>query len=161
MKKISLFLLLATFSVATVFAQENATQQQLDQLRGKLQDIVDAQDAQTKRIDALAKKIDELADKVNTPAVNNSASADDLKRLTIIDVQPSFDGNGQTLSWMCSGIAAHKSRSRPRDRPSSDGDGESRGSRAWRWVLARNAASLCARERGNQRLARPASTLNL
>jgi LysM repeat protein len=81
MKKISLFLLLVTFSVATVFAQENATQQQLDQLRGKLQDIVDAQDAQTKRIDALAKKIDELADKVNTPQVNTGASADDLKAL--------------------------------------------------------------------------------
>ena len=81
MKKISLLLLLVTFSVATVFAQENATQQQLDQLRGKLQDIVDAQDAQTKRIDALAKKIDELADKVNTPQVSTAASADDLKAL--------------------------------------------------------------------------------
>lgn len=74
-------LLFAVFSVATVFGQENGTQQQLDQLRGKLQDIVDAQDAQGKRIDELAKRIGELADKVNTPQVNNSASADDLKAL--------------------------------------------------------------------------------
>src|SRR5437879_396422 len=81
MKKISLFLLLAMFSVATAFAQESATQQQLDQLRGKLQDIVDAQDAQTKRIDELAKKVNELADKANTPQVSTAASADDLKAL--------------------------------------------------------------------------------
>ncbi|MDR3458356.1 MAG: LysM peptidoglycan-binding domain-containing protein [Verrucomicrobiae bacterium] len=81
MKKISLLLLLATVSVAPAFAQENATQQQFDQLRGKLQDIVEAQDAQGKRIDELSKRINDLADKVNTPQVNNSASAEDLKAL--------------------------------------------------------------------------------
>ena len=81
MKKISLLLLLTTLSVAPVFAQENATQQQLDQLRGKLQDLTDAQDAQTKRIEGLAKKIDELADKVNTPQINNGPSTEDLKAL--------------------------------------------------------------------------------
>jgi len=74
-------LLLATLSVAPGFAQENATQQQFDQLRGKLQDIVEAQEAQGKRIDELAKRIGELSDKVNTPQVNNSASAEDLKAL--------------------------------------------------------------------------------
>jgi TolA-binding protein len=81
MKKISLLLLLATLSVAPVFAQESATQQQFDQLRGKLQDIVESQEAQGKRIDELSKRINELAEKVNTPQVNNSASADDLKAL--------------------------------------------------------------------------------
>ena len=81
MKKISLLVLLATLGVAPVFAQESATQQQFDQLRGKLQDIVESQEAQGKRIDELAKRINELADKVNTPAVNNSANADDLKAL--------------------------------------------------------------------------------
>ena len=81
MKKISLLLLFATLSVVPLYAQENGTQQQLDQLRGKLQDIVEAQDAQGKRLDELSKRISDLADKVNTPAVNTSASADDLKAL--------------------------------------------------------------------------------
>jgi len=81
MKKISLLLLLALFSTATVFAQESATQQQLDQLRGKLQDIVDAQDAQNKKIEELSKRINDLADKINTPQANSYANAEDLKAL--------------------------------------------------------------------------------
>jgi len=81
MKKISFLLLFVSLSLTPVFAQENGTQQQFDQLRGKLQDIVEAQDAQGKRLDELSKRVSDLADKVNTPAVNNSASADDLKAL--------------------------------------------------------------------------------
>jgi len=82
MKKISLWLLLAVFTVSlTASAQESATQQQIDKLTGQVQDLLDGQAQQGKRIDDLAKQISDLADKVNTPQVNNSASADDLKAL--------------------------------------------------------------------------------
>jgi len=81
MKRILIFVLIAVFSATPLFAQDNATQQQLDKLSGQIQDLIDAQAAQGKRIDAIEKEISDLRDKVNTPAVNNSASADDLKAL--------------------------------------------------------------------------------
>ena len=81
MKKISILLLLVALSATTVFGQDSATQQQIDQLRGKIQDLTEAQDAQKKAIDELAKKINELSDKVNTPPVSTGASTDDLKAL--------------------------------------------------------------------------------
>ncbi|HEU5396818.1 MAG TPA: hypothetical protein VFV81_06605, partial [Verrucomicrobiae bacterium] len=86
MKRISFWLsvlvLAAVFGVGgTARAQDAATQQQIDKLSGQLQDILDAQAAQGKRIDALEKQVADLSDKLNQPAVNNSASADDLKKL--------------------------------------------------------------------------------
>jgi LysM repeat protein len=62
-------------------AQDAATQQQLDKLTGQLQDLTDAQVQQGKRLDAIEKEISDLNDKLNQPAVNNSASVDDLKKL--------------------------------------------------------------------------------
>jgi phage tail protein X len=67
------------FSLAR--AQDDATQQQIDQINGQIQDLLDAQAAQGKRIDALEKEISDLQDKLNQPAANDSASADDLKKL--------------------------------------------------------------------------------
>jgi LysM repeat protein len=81
MKKISLWLLTLVFTASLAFAQDTATQQQLDKLSGQIQDLLDAQAQQGKRIDALEKEIGELGDKVNTPPVNDSASRDDLKKL--------------------------------------------------------------------------------
>ncbi len=69
------------FAASPVRAQETATQQQLDKLSGQLQDLLDAQAQQGKRLDALEREIGELRDKVNTPVVNDSASRDDLKKL--------------------------------------------------------------------------------
>jgi LysM repeat protein len=62
-------------------AQDAATQQQLDKLSGQIQDLTDAQVQQGKRLDTLEKEINDLSDKLNQPAVNNSASVDDLKKL--------------------------------------------------------------------------------
>jgi uncharacterized protein YecE (DUF72 family) len=63
-------------------AQDDATQQQIDKLTGQVQDLMlDAQAAQGKRIDALEKQISDMGDKLNQPAANDSASADDLKKL--------------------------------------------------------------------------------
>jgi hypothetical protein len=82
MKKISLWVLIFAFAISFAQAQETATQQQLDKIAGQIQDILDAQAQQNKRIDALEKEISDLRDKVNTPApVGDYASRDDLKKL--------------------------------------------------------------------------------
>ena len=64
-----------------VRAQDAATQQEIDKLSGQLQDIIDAEAAQGKRLDALEHEIAALRDKVNTPVVNNYANSDDLQKL--------------------------------------------------------------------------------
>jgi LysM repeat protein len=81
MRKISLWLFIVTFTVCAARGQDAATQQQIDKLYGQIQDLTEAQAAQNKRIDALGKSIGDLGDKLNQPAANNSASADDLKKL--------------------------------------------------------------------------------
>ena len=81
MKKILLWVLILGFTAAPGWAQETATQQQLDKLSGQIQDLLEAQAQQGKRIDALQKEIGELREKVNTPVVNDSASREDLKKL--------------------------------------------------------------------------------
>lgn len=81
MRKISLWLLVLTLAISGARAQDAATQQQIDKLSGQLQDIIDAEAAQSKRLDAMEHEISDLRDKVNTPAVNDSASTGDLKKL--------------------------------------------------------------------------------
>ena len=81
MRKISLWLFIVTFTVCAARGQDAATQQQIDKLYGQIQDLTEAQAAQNKRIDALEKNISDLGDKLNQPAANDSASADDLKKL--------------------------------------------------------------------------------
>ena len=83
-EKISFWLFIFTFAAFTsgiARGQDTATQQQIDQINGRIQDLIDAQAAQGKRLAALEKGIGDLQDKLNQPAVNNSASADDLKKL--------------------------------------------------------------------------------
>ncbi len=82
MKRILLSLLIFSLVAGgTVRAQDAATQQQIDKLNGSIQDLQDALATRDKEIADLTKQVNELSDKVNTPAVNNSASADDLKAL--------------------------------------------------------------------------------
>ncbi len=81
MKKLSFLILLVVFTTATVFGQESATQQQLDKLSGQIQDLLEAQAQQGKRLDAMAKEIGELREKVNAPKTEDNASASDLKAL--------------------------------------------------------------------------------
>jgi LysM repeat protein len=81
MRKISLWVFILALTVSAARGQDAATQQQIDQLNGKLQDLLDTQAAQGKRLDALEKSISDLQGKLDQPAVNNSASADDLKKL--------------------------------------------------------------------------------
>ncbi len=81
MKKIFSLFFAAAISTAALQAQDAATQQQLDKLSGQIQDAQDAIAQQGKQLEAMEKEISDLRDKLNTPAVNNSASADDLKAL--------------------------------------------------------------------------------
>jgi phage tail protein X len=82
MRKISLWLFILTFTVCAARGQDTATQQQIDKLSGQIQDMLETQAAQTKRLDAIEKEIGDLRDKLNQPAAaNDSASADDLKKL--------------------------------------------------------------------------------
>jgi LysM repeat protein len=81
MKKISYWVLILVFTVTLARAQDTATQQQLDKLTGQIQDMQGIVDVQRQRIDALEKEVAELQNKVNTPVVNTSASAEDLKAL--------------------------------------------------------------------------------
>jgi LysM repeat protein len=78
MKKILLWLLVFTFAVGLVHAQDAGTQQQIDQLRGQLQDLIEAQSLQAKRLAVLEKEITELRDKSSGGA---GASQEDLQKL--------------------------------------------------------------------------------
>jgi phage tail protein X len=84
MKKISFWLFIfafATFTSSIARGQDTATQQQIDQINGRIQDLIDAQAAQGKKLADLEKSIGDLGDKLNQPVINNSASSDDLKKL--------------------------------------------------------------------------------
>lgn len=74
-------MLVLTLAAGTAPAQDAATQQQIDKLTGQLQDIIDAQAKQGERLEAMEHEISDLRDKVNTPVVNDRASAEDLKDL--------------------------------------------------------------------------------
>ena len=60
----------------TMLAQDAGTQQQLDKLSGQIQDLLAAQEQQTKQFAALQKDISELREKVNTPQVDAASRAD-------------------------------------------------------------------------------------
>jgi len=84
MRKISFWLFISVFAAFTSVparGQEDATQQQIDQINGRIQDLIDAQTAQGKRLAALEKSVGDLQDKLSQPAANNNASADDMKNL--------------------------------------------------------------------------------
>ncbi len=82
MKRILLFIFIAVFSVSVLRAQESATQQQMDQLNGRIQDLLEGQAAQGKRLDVMAREISELREKVNAPPVNtDSVTHDELRKL--------------------------------------------------------------------------------
>jgi LysM repeat protein len=81
MRKISLWLFIFVFTASLARAQDAATQQQIDKLYGQMQDLIEAQAAQAKRLDALEKQVSDLGDKLNQPAAGGGADADDLKKL--------------------------------------------------------------------------------
>src|ERR1700677_2965392 len=81
MRRMTLLVIIFALTASLGRAQDAATQQQLDKLSGQIQDLTEAKAQQGKRLDTLEKEINDLSDKLNQPAVNNSASVDDLKKL--------------------------------------------------------------------------------
>ena len=82
MRKISLWLFIFGFTASLAVAQDAATQQLIDEINGRIQNLTEMQAAQGKKIADLEKQTSDLSDKLNQPAAaNNSASADDLKKL--------------------------------------------------------------------------------
>ncbi len=82
MKRLSLCLLLAGLTALPAFAQDTATQQQIDKLSGVIQDVLAAQGRQDKEIAQLKHDLEAVSDKVNTPTVKeDNASRADLKKL--------------------------------------------------------------------------------
>src|SRR5271155_5681225 len=79
MRKISLWLFVFVFTALLARAQDDATQQQIDKLSGQIQDLIDGQAVQGKRIDALEKEISDLRDQSNQSG--GATNPDDLKKL--------------------------------------------------------------------------------
>ncbi len=130
MRKISLWLLITTFTVCLARGQDAATQQQIDKLSGQIQDMLVTQETQNKRLDALEKQISDLGDKLNQPAAaNDSASADDLKKLAAqvqeIDKKRQADNEQimKTLEKLAKGSGASTGhRSAPAVAPAASAD---------------------------------------
>ena len=76
MKRILFSAIFTVFVAGTVLAQDTGTQQQLDKLSGQIQDLLAAQEQQSKQLTALQKDISELREKVNTPQVDAASRAD-------------------------------------------------------------------------------------
>ena len=81
MKTISFWLFVFAFTASLARAQDAATQQLIEQINGRIDNLMDMQTAQGKKIADLQKQISDLQEKLNQPAANNYASADDLKKL--------------------------------------------------------------------------------
>lgn len=83
MKRIAIFLAAILIAAPAILrAQDAAVTEQLNKLSAQIQDLVDAKDAQNKRIEELARQIRELQDQQNKPNANY-ASQDDLKQLAV------------------------------------------------------------------------------
>ena len=81
MRKILFWLFIFAFTASLVRAQDAATQQLIEEINGRIQNLTEMQAAQGKKIADLEKQISDLSDKLNQPAANNSANAYDLKKL--------------------------------------------------------------------------------
>jgi LysM repeat protein len=81
MKRISfLWVTLALCSTPAVRAQDAATQERLDKLSGRIEDLIEKQDALTKRVDALRLEIESVREQASKPT-GNWATQEDLKRV--------------------------------------------------------------------------------
>jgi LysM repeat protein len=81
MKRISLFLAAAMLvAPAALRAQDAAVEERLDKVAGQIKDLIEAKDAQNKRIEELARGVRELQEQQSRPS-GNYASQEDVKRL--------------------------------------------------------------------------------
>lgn len=82
MKRISFLLAVALFATPSfVRAQDAATEERLNKLTAQIQDMVEAQGAQSKRIEALAKELQAVQQELQNKPVADYASQSDVKEL--------------------------------------------------------------------------------
>ena len=82
MKRISLFLAAALLVAPVALqAQDAAVEERLDKLAGQIKDLIEAKDAQNKRIEELTKALRELQEQQTRPNANY-ATQEDLKRVS-------------------------------------------------------------------------------
>jgi LysM repeat protein len=120
MKKISLWLLMLVFTVSLASAQESATQQQIDKLSGQIQDLLEAQARDSKRLDVMAKEISELREKVNAPKQEeDKASAADLKNLaeTVKEIDRKRASDRKLILEEIANLAKVAAGATPKSRP--------------------------------------------
>jgi LysM repeat protein len=81
MKRFSFFLMTALLAAPVISpAQDAATEERLNNLTAKIDVLVEAKEAQNKKIDALERQVNELQSQLNKPS-GNYASTDDLKQV--------------------------------------------------------------------------------
>jgi LysM repeat protein len=80
MKQFLVGFLILSCSLAAAWAQDDATQQQLDKLSGQIQDLQATQLEQSKHIQALEKEINDLQGQANQSG-GSSAISDDVRKL--------------------------------------------------------------------------------
>ncbi len=132
MKRISFFLMTALLATPVLApAQDAATEERFSKLSAQIDVLLEAKEAQNKRIDALEKQVGDLQSKLNTPS-GNYASTDDLKQ--VADAVKEVDKNrkadnekvlneleklGKTLGG---GSGGHHTSVTPTDTPKSTFD---------------------------------------
>jgi LysM repeat protein len=81
MKQMRFLMVIAALALSPAArAQDSATDQRLNELSGKIEELIAGQDVQRKQVEALAKEIRNLHERINTPSAAY-ASQEDLKRL--------------------------------------------------------------------------------
>jgi LysM repeat protein len=81
MKRFAFFLAVTLFAAPGIApAQDAAVEERLNKLSAQIQDLVDAKEAQNKRIEELARQVREMQEQQNKPNASY-ASQDDLKQL--------------------------------------------------------------------------------
>lgn len=81
MKQISLFLAIGLLAAPAISrAQDAATEERLNKLSARIDVLIEAKDAQNKRIEELARAVEALQQQINKPGPNY-ASQEDLKNL--------------------------------------------------------------------------------
>lgn len=80
MKRISLLLALLLCGISKVRADDAATEERLNQLSGKIEDLIAGQEAQRKQLADLRREIESLREQASKPT-GNFAAQEDLKRV--------------------------------------------------------------------------------
>jgi LysM repeat protein len=81
MKRISFFLMTALLAAPVMApAQDAATEERMNNLTAKIEVLIEAKEAQNKKIEALEKQVQDLQSQLNKPS-GNYASAEDLKQV--------------------------------------------------------------------------------